>query len=310
MAARRALALLAVLATLAVAGPWLAPYDPAVAHRNYPHAPPMWPTLSAGFAVHPVVLQDRLRQRFLVDDSRTLPLPWWSDEEPVFLLGADRTGRDVFSRVLTGARTSLGLGLLAVLGVAALGTLLGGLAGFAGGVADEVVMRTADFVLLLPLISIVLVLRAVLPLVLTAGEVFALMLAIFILVGWPVVARGVRGLIARERTLDYVAAAESLGASRRRILWRHLLPACTGHLAVQATLLLPAFILAEATLSFLGLGFPDTQPTWGTMLREAADINELRNYSWTLAPAAAIFLVTLLTNAALVRSDAPKVIPS
>lgn len=310
MAGRRAGLLFAALAALAIAGPWLAPYDPAETHRNYPHAPPMWPSLSSGVGVHPVVLQDRLRGRFSVDASRRLPLPWWSQEEPVFLLGADRSGRDVFSRVLTGSRISLGLGLLAVVGVAAVGTLLGGIAGFAGGMVDEVVMRIADFVLLLPLLSVVLVLRAVLPLVLTVAEVFALMLGIFILVGWPVVARGVRGIVARERTHDYVTAAESLGASRARVLSRHLLPACVGHLAVQATLLLPAFILAEASLSFLGLGFPDTQPTWGTMLREAADINELRSYSWTLAPAAAIFAVTLLTNVALVRSGEQKVIPS
>ena len=110
------------------------------------------------------------------------------------------------------------------------------------------------------------------------------MAAIFPLVGWPFVARGVRAIVARERRAEYVLAARSLGASRAQVLWRHLLPACVGHIAVQASLLLPAFILAEAALSYVGLGFPDTVPTWGTMLREAADVNELSRFPWTADP--------------------------
>jgi peptide/nickel transport system permease protein len=296
---RRAMGLLAVLTVLALAGPWVAPYDPGVAHRGYLHAPPMWPSVAAGLAFHPVVLEDRLLQRFRVDTARTVPGPWAGGEEPVFLLGADRTGRDVFSRVVSGARVSLGLGLLAVLGTTVLGLLLGAVAGARGGAADDVVMRVADFVLVLPVLYVVLVLRAVLPLVLEPGVVFALMLGIFVLVGWPFVAKGVRALVASERTHEYVVAAEAAGAGPVHILTRHLVPACLGHVAVQASLLLPGFILAEATLSYLGLGFPDTVATWGTMLREAADVNELSQFPWTLAPAAAIFAVTLATNATL-----------
>lgn len=297
--ARRAVWLLAALAGVALGGPWLAPYNPSAAHRGYVHAPPMWPRPWEGFAIHPVVLEDRLQQRFVEDRTRTVPWPWAQAADPVFLLGADRTGRDVFSRVLAGARASLGLGLLAVLGATALGALLGAVAGARGGLADEILMRVADFVLILPVLYVVIVLRAVLPLVLAPGVVFLLMLAIFVLVGWPIVARGVRAIIARERLAEYVIASRAAGAGSRHVLWHHLLPACAGHVAVQASLLLPGFILAEATLSYLGLGFPDTVPTWGTMLREAADINELSRFPWTLAPAAAIFAVTLATNAAL-----------
>jgi peptide/nickel transport system permease protein len=296
MPARRAVALLAVLALASLAGPWLAPYDPALAHRGFLHAPPMWPDVSEGFAIHPVVLADRLEQRFVEDRTRTLSLPWVEASEPVFLLGADRTGRDVLSRVLAGARVSLGLGLLAVLGATALGAAIGAAAGARGGMADEIAMRVADFVLILPVLYVVLVLRAVLPLVLAPGVVFLLMLAIFVGVGWPIVARGVRAIVFRERGAEYVEASRSAGAGTAHVLWRHLLPACAGHVAVQASLLLPGFILAEATLSYLGLGFPDTVPTWGTMLREAADISELTRFPWTLAPAAAIFLVTFATN--------------
>jgi peptide/nickel transport system permease protein len=120
-----------------------------------------------------------------------------------------------------------------------------------------------------------------------------------VLVGWPLVARGVRILVSAERTQEYVLAARAAGGSEAHVMWRHLLPACTGHLAVQATLLLPGYILAEATLSYLGLGFPDTLPTWGTMLSDAADINELTHFPWTLSSVIAIFLVTLATNVLL-----------
>lgn len=299
MRPRRAVWLLVALGGLALAGPWIAPYDPSSAHRGYLHAPPMWPHPADGFTFYPLVLVDRLQQRFVEDRSRRVNGPWAQSSDPVFLLGADRTGRDVFSRAMAGARVSLGVGLLSVLGATALGALFGIVAGARGGVADEIVMRVADFVLILPALYIVLALRAVLPLVLETRTVFLLMLAIFVLVGWPIVARGVRALIARERLSEYVMASRAAGAGSTHILWQHLFPACAGHIAVQASLLLPGFILAEATLSYLGLGFPETVPTWGTMLREAADINELSRFPWTLAPAAAIFGVTLAVNLTL-----------
>jgi peptide/nickel transport system permease protein len=110
------------------------------------------------------------------------------------------------------------------------------------------------------------------------------------------VARGVRAIVASEREREYVIAARAAGASAPRLLLRHLLPAAAGHLRVQATLLLPAFILAEATLSYIGLGFPETTPTWGTMLQEAANVALLGDAPWALAPALAIFLVVLSVN--------------
>jgi peptide/nickel transport system permease protein len=307
---RRAGILLAVLTVFALIAPWLAPYDASDAFRDFLHAPPMRPHLD-GLApvVHPLVLADRLEQRFEADRSRTLKLPWIERDQsaPVFLLGADDFGRDVLSRLLYGARTSIGLSLVATLGAVLIGALAGAWAGYRGGWIDDAIMRVADFVLVLPVLYVVLVLRAVLPLVLPASTVFILVALIFIGVGWPFVARGVRAIVAVERQREYVQAAQSLGAGPLRILSTHLIPACTGHLIVQATLLLPAFILAEATLSYVGLGFPDPVASWGTMLAGAGNYTAVARFPWTLAPAIAIFAIVLLTNvlAAQPHEDRP-----
>jgi peptide/nickel transport system permease protein len=161
---------------------------------------------------------------------------------------------------------------------------------------DELLSRFTEFVLVLPAIYVALALRAVMPLVLPADTVFVVLTVIFALLGWPIVARGVRAIVASERDRDYAASALAIGAGPVRTLVLHLLPAAWSYLTVQATLLLPAFILAEATLSYVGLGFPDTVPTWGTMLQDAANVSLVAEAPWMLAPAAAIFLFVLAVN--------------
>jgi len=305
---RRAVVLLAALAAFAMVAPVLAPYGAGDAFRDFLHAPPMRPHLDGlSPRVHPLVLADRLEQRFEPDRSRSVKLPWVERDEhaPVFLMGADDFGRDVLSRLLYGARTSIGLALVATLGAVLIGAFAGAFAGYRGGWIDDAIMRIADFVLVLPAIYVVLVLRAMLPLVLPPTTVFLFISWIFVLVGWPFVAKGVRGIVAAEAGREYVQAARSLGASPLRILTVHLIPACAGHLVVQATLLLPAFILAEATLSFIGLGFPDPVASWGTMLAGAGNYNAVSRFPWTLTPALAIFAVVLATNL-VAANDAPR----
>ena len=306
---RRVGLLIGVLVLLSATAPWLAPYDPEVQHRDFLYAPPMRPHLigEQGLSwpfVYRITMADRLAQRYDEDRSQMLALPWFerAGGTPVFLLGADSFGRDLLSRLLHGTRLSIALALTSVLGAVLLGALVGGLAGYRGGWIEDALMRVADFVLVLPVIYVALVLRAAMPLVLPPPTVFASMAAIFTLLGWPFVAKGVRGIIASERERDYVIAARSLGASGWRLLGRHLLPACGGYLLVQACLLLPAFILAEATLSYVGLGFPESLPTWGTMLIDAANVTALTRFPWMLAPAAAIFLAVLSANIVL-QSD-------
>jgi peptide/nickel transport system permease protein len=254
-------------------------------------------------------LVNQLEQRYEEDRSARVPLGWFSGGRlagssdataPLLLLGTDSYGRDVFTRLLFGARTSLGLAAIAALGAMLVGAAVGGIAGFAGGVADDVVMRATDFVMVLPAIYVALALRSVLPLVLTAPQVFALLAAIFAVVGAPFVARGVRAIVRSERRLDYASAAQALGASDLRLLVRHLLPAARGFIAVQMTLLIPGFIIAEATLSYVGLGFPDPVASWGTMLHDASsNIRVFADFPWLLSPAAAMFLVVLGVNLVL-----------
>jgi peptide/nickel transport system permease protein len=159
-----------------------------------------------------------------------------------------------------------------------------------------VLMRATDFVMVLPAMYVALALRAVLPLVLSAQVVFTLLASIFAVIGAPFVARGVRAIVRAERHLEYAVAARSLGAGHLRLLALHLMPATRGFLVVQWMLLIPAFIVAEATLSYVGLGFPDPIASWGQMLHDASNVRALADFPWLLSPAAAIFAVVLGLN--------------
>jgi peptide/nickel transport system permease protein len=306
------LAIIAFWIVVAVAAPWLAPHDPGAAYRQHLAAPPMplhlidddgrwhWPF------VYPLRLANRLERSYQQDRSRRVPIVLFTggklagaaDERdgPWLPLGSDSYGRDVCSRLFYGARASLGVALLAVAGALGLGILVGGIAGYAGGLTDAVLMRGAELILVLPSVYVLLALRAALPLVIPPGEAFLLMGGLLALVGWPATARGVRAIVASEGQREYALAARSLGAGHLRLLGRHLLPAARGYLAMQAALLLPAFVLAEAVLSFVGFGFPDPVPSWGAMLQEAADVTVVTTFPWCLSSAVAITTVVLGLN--------------
>jgi peptide/nickel transport system permease protein len=305
------LALLAVTIVAAAGAPALGPYAIDRQFRGFLNAPPTRPHVidDNGSWHAPFIyrwrLTSQLEQRYEEDRSRRVPLTWFggghlvnssAEDAPLFLLGADSFGRDVFSRLLYGARISLGLSFVAAAGATVLGALLGGIAGYAGGWLDDVMMRGSDFVLVLPAMYVALALRSAMKLVLPPVEVFALLAGIFAVVGAPFIARGVRAIVQAEKQLDYSAAAVSLGAGHARLLLRHLLPAARGFIAVEITMLVPSFIVAEATLSYVGLGFPDPVASWGTMLHDASNVRAFADFPWLLSPAAAMFLVVLGLN--------------
>lgn len=305
------LVLALLLVGLGSAGPLLTPHGPSDQFTDFVFAPPMRPRivdasgrLRAPF-IYPLILEDRLERRYVVDRQRPMPIRFLTkgrivaagaDAQPWFPLGTDALGRDQLARLAFGTRVSLGVALAAALGALLAGALIGAMAGAAGGPVDEALMRAADFVIALPAVYVVLALRAAMPLVLPPWQVFWTMVGVLVAVGWPLPARGVRAIVSTESRREYAEAARALGAGRTRVLLRHLLPAAAGHLVVQTTLLVPAFVLAEATLSFVGLGFAEPIPSWGAMLREAGAGRALVEAPWLFAPAAALVASTLAVN--------------
>ena len=316
--------LLAAAIVAASGAPLLAPHASDDQFRGLLNAAPTFPHLvdDAGQwhrpFIYPWTLVSQLEQRYEQDRSTRVGLVWFTrgrlvgsaDEAraPLMLLGADSYGRDVFSRLLFGARISLALSIAAALGSMLVGGVIGGVAGYVGGGVDDLLMRASDFVLVLPAMYVALALRSVLPLVLASGTVFLLLAAIFGVVGAPFISRGVRAIVRAEKQLDYAVAAASLGAGHTRLFARHLLPAARGFIVVQMTMLVPAFIVAEATLSYVGLGFPDPVASWGTMLHDASNVPAFANFPWLLSPAAAMFLVVLGLNLVMEQSGVAPVI--
>lgn len=298
--------ILVLVAAIAAAAPILAPNDPSTPFSNRSYAPPTRIHLRdvdgwhAPF-IYRQVLADRVLRQYVADTSARVPLQWWRDGRlfgvgtdggPMLVLGADSLGRDIFSRLIHGARLSLGVTALGAAGALMIGAAVGALAGVAGGWLETALMWIADFMLVLPAVYLLLVLRAVMPLSLGWTTIFALMALLFAAAGWPPVARGVRSIVATERTRDYAQAARAIGAGPFRLV-RHLLPAASGFLVVELVLLVPAMLVAEATLSYLGLGFPAERPSWGTMLQDTNNVSLLADSPWLLAPAALLFIVVL-----------------
>jgi peptide/nickel transport system permease protein len=318
-------------ALAACAAPFVAPHVPSDQFDNHAYSPPtrihLFDTdgLHAPF-IRPLVLKNRLARRYVEDSTRRIPLQWFAhghlvvtadSAQPLLLFGADAIGRDVFSRVLYGAGLSLGVTLVGVAGALLIGACVGGVAGTAGGRTDSGLMLVADFLLALPGAYLVLVLRGVLRPVLETYETFFLMSALFALAGWPHAARGVRAIVATERTRDYAEAARAAGAGTWRLA-RQLLPAARGFLAVEVVLLVPALLVAEATISFLGFGFVEPYASWGTMMYDAANVRLLIDAPWLLAPAVAVFFVVLGTHlvgrtggrATILIAESPNIQPS
>lgn len=217
-------------------------------------------------------------------------------QDHIYLIGTDRLGRDQWSRLMYGTRTSMTVGLIAVALSVILGVLLGGISGYFGGVLDLIIQRLIELLQSLPTIPIWLAMSAALPRDWRPDQVFFAITVILSLIGWTTLGREVRGRFLSLREEDFVLAAELAGCSRLRIITHHMVPAFMSHIIATSTLAVPAMIISETSLSFLGLGIRPPAISWGVLLQEAQNIQSVALAPWLLIPGAFVIIAVLAFN--------------
>lgn len=326
---RHRLALICGFVTLfiylvAVFAPFLAPGSGQRTNADYAYAPPqsLHFDFDTGLYVHPYAFKqdpETLALEFTTDESTKVPVGWFVEGEPydlfgfiamdthlfgpedpngppMFLLGTDSVGRDLLSRIIRGTSISMSIGLVGVLLSLLLGIVLGGVSGYFGGRIDTAIQRLIELIIAIPTVPLWMALFAAVPT--SWGQVqryFALTVVIS-LVGWTGMAREVRGKFFAVRGEEYVLAATADGASRSRIMFRHMLPSFTSHIIANLSLSIPAVILAETALSFIGLGLQTPMISWGVLLQEAQNIRAVSTAPWMLIPGIAVVVTVLAMN--------------
>jgi peptide/nickel transport system permease protein len=319
-----ALILLAVFHLFVLFAGFLAPYSFATQDREMPYAPPSrlhFVDVKGQWHLSPFVyaLKYGADSSYEEDSSRAYSVRWFVNgasykvagllqarthlfgvERPakIFLFGTDGYGRDQFSRFLYGGQLSLLAGLLAAGLSLGIGIVVGSIAGFYGGRIDDVLMRGSDLFFALPWLYLLFAIRAALPLHVPESEVFLLLVGAIGLIGWARPARLIRGVVLSMRERNFVRAARGFGASDFYILRRHVLPQTSGVIFTQLALLIPQYILAEVTLSFLGLGVGEPAPSWGSLLSSLLHYDVLASYWWMFLPAALLAPLFLAYQAA------------
>ncbi len=312
---------------MAIFADFVAPVPPHETNARYTYAPPQGIHLflrgeDGGLSFAPHVLGYKveldpvaLRRTFVIDETKIIPIGLFvkgaphkvlglfptdrhligaiTPGDPFFLIGADRLGRDVFSRTVHGARISMSLGLVGVTLSLVIGTLLGGISGYLGGMVDATVQRVIEVIRSIPTIPLWMGLAASVPLTWHPLAVYFAITIILSLVGWTTIARIVRGKFLSLRSEDFVTAAELDGASRMRIIRVHMLPAMTSYIIAATTLAIPIMILSETALSFIGLGLQPPLISWGVLLKEAQNIRSLATAPWLFAPGVAVVIAVL-----------------
>ncbi len=312
--------LIAVHVAILFAGS-VAPYDPAAQNRDFPFAPPTrvhFVDARGQMQLRPFVYQWKARPEgfyeYDEDHDQSYPVRFFvrgpeykiagllrtqihligvEGQARIFLAGTDGYGRDQFSRILYGGQISLAAGLLATAISLSLGLIIGCLSGFYAGWIDESAMRLVELFLVLPWLYFLLAVRSFLPLHITPAQAFFLLVAVIGSIGWARPARLVRGIVLSAKSRTYVTASRGFGASDYHILRHHVLPHTYGILGTQAALLVPQYIVAEVTLSFLGLGLSEPAPSWGNLLANLQQYSVLVSYWWMFAPALALVIVSL-----------------
>ena len=322
--------IIAVLYFIGIFVEFLAPVDPERTAETYKYLPPQpisfvdstgtfrwWPGVYGLTGTRDPVT---LRVSYVVDKSRWYPFQFFTtgyryklwgvipsnlhlfglgprfQDQPLYLLGSDRLGRDMLSRIIQGARVSLSIGLISVAVSLLLGIVLGGISGFYGGGIDNAIQRVIEFIRALPQIPLWMALGAALPNGWSPLRIFFAITLVLSLIEWTGLARVVRGRFLSLREEDFVMAARFSGASESRIIFRHMVPSFLSHIIASLSLSIPRIILFETALSFLGLGLRPPIISWGVLLQEAQNVQTVALSPWLLLPGLAVVLAVLAFN--------------
>jgi peptide/nickel transport system permease protein len=308
---------------------FLAPYPATLHSTPHTYAPPQplrlfdrdegaWRFGPHVFGYSVEVDPVALRRTFVVDEDKRIPVGLFVRSAPykmwgfvplerrlfgpvvpgerMYLLGADRLGRDVLSRIVHGTRISMSIGLVGVAVSLVLGVLLGGMSGYFGGWLDNLIQRAIEFLQSIPSIPLWMGLAAAIPATMAPIQVYFLITVILSLIGWTGLAREVRGKFLSLKTEDFIVAARLDGNSELRIITRHMVPSFMSHIIATVSLAIPAMILAETSLSFLGLGLRPPIVSWGVLLQEAQNIRTVASAPWLLYPGLAVVVAVLALN--------------
>lgn len=304
---------------------FVSPTTSVAYNQQYVHAPPQRLHFIQDGRLAPFVYgytferdPRSLRKTWSVDESTVIPVGFFvkgepyklwqlipldrhllgplNDGDPFYLLGSDKSGRDIFSRIIYSSRISLTVGLVGVTLSLILGILLGGISGLLGGVLDNAIQRLIEILMSIPAIPIILALAAAVPLTWGPLRVYFIITLILSLVGWTGLGRVVRSKFMALKNEDFVLAADLDGCSRYRMITRHMLPSFLSHIIASVTLAIPGMILGETALSFLGLGLRPPVVSWGVMLQEAQKVAVIAISPWLLYPALAVVIIVLAFN--------------
>lgn len=313
--------ILGILYFSALFAPLLAPYSASQPNLEKSYHPPtriFWQ--NGGLRVQVYENVDPTAARYQPIPGESVPLAFWVPSSPyklfglipmehklfgvnsdnpadrVYLLGSDGTGRDIFSRLLYGSQISLSIGLIGISITLVMGFLVGGLSGYYGGGFDFIAMRLVEFLMAIPGLYLLLALRSALAPHFDSGQMYLVIVIILSFIGWAGTARIIRGMSLSIRNRSFVLAAESMGQSTLKILYKHILPNLMSYLLVAATLAIPGYVLGEAALSFLGLGIQEPSASWGLMLKQVDIKVFMLGFWWMLAPGFAIFITVISFN--------------
>ena len=322
-------ALIILFYFIAIFCEFVGPYDPELPFIKYKYAPPTKVHLRdangkwhAPFVYRIERSKDPETLRNLYDEDTTTryplrffvrgtPYKMWGlfpsdwhlfgldvphEEQGAFLVGADRLGRDLFSRLCYGARISLSIGMVGVFLSLTIGILLGGVSGYYGGVLDTMIQRTIEFVRSIPSIPLWMSLSAALPATWPVVRIYFGVTIILSLISWTGMARVVRGRFLTLREEDFVMSARLCGSSELRVILRHMVPSFLSHIIASLTLSIPGMILSETGLSFIGLGLRAPAISWGVLLQEAQNLKSLALAPWVFAPGGFVILTVFAFN--------------